>query len=176
MKNVMKRLFCLMALGAVLLVPLSCSDDILKDQTDLGQFSVLEFLVDKSQTNKYGQSVFCNEWEYSMTQMETWVDGTMTGLEEVNYVFPYNTLVLREDWTMTAQGMRGRWLYSYNHLFIDCLGTGGGNYVYQVLEVTSDRLVVRQESYPIGGPIELHLFHNNPSGKHIFMRFTYTRK
>ena len=177
----MKKLFRFLAVGALLVLSFSCSSDILEDQTDLGRFSVLEVFVDKSQTNQYSHHVFCHEWGYATTQKETWVDGTMTEMEEIDNILPYKSLDLRENWGMKAWSwksheMNGFWLYSYNHLFIDCLGDGGGNYVYQVVEVTPDKLVVREEDYPIGVPIAPNMFHNNPSGKHTFIRFTYLRK
>ena len=171
----MKGFIYSIAAAAIILMSLSCNE-ILEDQNDLGRFSVLEVFVDKSQTNQYGQKAFCHKWKYSSTQMETWVDGNMTELKEVDNVFPYMTLDLREDWSMSAQGMKGSWLYSYNHLFIDCLGSGGSNYVYQVVDLTSSQLVVRQEEHIIGGPIAPFLFHNNPAGRHVFWRFTYIRE
>ena len=171
----MKRLTFILTACAMLLLPIACND-IVEDTDDLGRFAVLEVFVDKTQTNKYSQGVFCHEWEYETTQMEIWVDGQLMEIQDNARFRPYTPLELKEDWTMVAQGMNGKWLYSYNHLFIDCLGSGGSNYVYQVAEVTPTKLVLREEDWPVGGPIAPFLFHNNPAGRHAFYRFIYTRK
>ena len=170
----MKRLtFFLTACTLLLLLP-ACSQ-IVEDTDDLGRFSVLDVFVDKTQTNQYNQNAFCHDWTFSKTQVEIWIDGKLTEIQDRDKVFPYRTLEFNGDWTMVAEGMKGSWLYSYNHLFIDCIGSGGSNYVYQVVEVSHGKLVIREEDWPVGGPIAPFLYHNNPAGKHLFFRYTYVR-
>ena len=171
----MKRFSFLVFIGALLLMPLACT--ALEDTDDLGRFSGFSIMVDKSQTNKDSQQAFCHEWAFSKTQIEVWDDGQLTEIKDVDNVFPYTSFKFKEDWTMVAQEMNGKWLYSYNHLFIDCIGSGGSSYAYQVAELTPFKLVIREEDLPVGGVFRPSwLFFNNPAGRHVFYRFTYTRK
>lgn len=133
-----------------------------------------ESLVDQTQANKFNPAKLYGDWTFQSTQIEYWEDGQLVRVEDRDNWFPYRDLSIKESGSLGAEGMTGgRWKYQYNYLFIDLIGYGGSSYLYEVAEVSSSKMVLREESYSIGGPIVTFL--QDPSGSHIFARFTYVR-
>ena len=133
-----------------------------------------ETLVDQAQVNKFSPTQLYGEWKFQSTQIEYWEDGHLVKVEDRDNWFPYKDLSIKENGSLGAEGMTGgRWKYQYNCLFIDLLGHGGSSYFYEVSEVSQSKMVLREESYSIGGPVVTFL--QDPRGSHIFCRFTYVR-
>lgn len=164
---------CLMLLSAAACNALDANGDSPEDNFDLGRFSVFENWVDKTKTNQFSESAFCRDWQHTATRIETWVDGQLTEDREITNCYPYRAMTFRKDDSMRADGMEGWWLYHYNCLFIDVSQSGGSNYVYQVKELTSNKMVLKAEDYPCGIPFVP--FHQNPAGKHQFFVFTFVK-
>ena len=139
-----------------------------------GHFAGLESFMDTTQKNRFNADKFCQDWEFVSTQIEEWVDGSLTSTQDVDNVFPYRSLSFEPNGRMAAQGMSGKWHYAYNYLMIDVLNSGGSIYWYEVKQLTGSKMVLRGEEYPMGGPIVT--FHQDPAGRHIFLSFTYVKK
>ncbi len=169
----MKRFPCLLVFCAMLLRAVACNtlDNTDPDADDLGRFSVFDGWVDKTQVNQFTQSAFCHDWQHTTTRIETWVDGKVTEDKEVTNWYPYRAMTFRKNDSMRADGMEGWWLYKYNCLFIDVSMSGGSNYVYEVVELNRNKMIIREEEYPCGIPFVP--YHKNPAGEHHFVYFTF---
>jgi hypothetical protein len=67
---------------------------------DLGEnFEEIAFFIDLSQTNKFNESLFCNEWTLSKVTMETYVDGVLTETEDRKV--STKELSIKKDYTVT---------------------------------------------------------------------------
>lgn len=166
----MKRLVLLFAV-ALILFQVSACESIIEESEQIEFFG--ENFVDQSVKNKYQVSTLCKDWVFVSTQSEEWEDGKLVRIKDVNNVFPYREFSFKDNGSFRAKGMsdewgQGQWKYRYNHIFIN------GGYFYDVAEVTTDRLILREESYNVGGPI--HWFGQDPSGSHLFYRYIYKRK
>ena len=175
----MKKILYLM-LGALLFLSLmtACENLTACENFEPAGVTEREFwgetLVDQAQVNKFSPTKLYGEWKFQSTQIEYWEDGHLVKVEDRDNWFPYKDLSIKENGSLGAEGMTGgRWKYQYNCLFIDLSGHGGSSYFYEVSEVSQSKMVLREESYSIGGPVVTFL--QDPRGSHIFCRFTYVR-
>ena len=165
---------CVMLLSTAACNLLDADGDSSEDNFDLGRFSVFDNWVDKTKTNQFSESAFCRDWQHTTTRLEIWEDGQLKEDRELTNCYPYRSMTFRKDESMRADGMEGWWLYHYNCLFIDVSQSGGSNYVYQVKELTSDKMVLKEEDYPCGIPFIPYC--QNPAGEHRFFVFTFVKK
>ena len=129
-------------------------------------------LVDKSRRNQYHEADFYGSWKYQSTQMETWADGVLKESVPVDNVFSFKDFLFQEGGSVSSEGMGGKWTYAYNCVFVRY--TIGSEYFYQVDELTSDRMVLRQEMYPVG--IDLTVYFSTPGVQHLYYLFTFTKE
>lgn len=182
----MKRLFYLLAIA---LLAVGCEEIFNPTlpptpDPDLGeQFKTMEFWIDMSQTNKFNESLFFNEWTLSKVTMETYVDGVLTETEERADLFHARELSIRKDYTVSIKNtlnpdkpqistLEGVWLYSHNTIMWKL--NNGSYYSYEVAEAKADALSLKEESLPVGGPVTLYF--KDKSGEHRFFVYEYTPK
>ena len=169
MKKILYRM-----LGALLLLsPITACVDFEPAGATLREFWG-ETLVDQTQVNKFNPAKLYGDWTFQSTQIEYWEDGQLVKVEDRDGWYPYKDLSIMESGSLGAEGMKGgRWKYQFNYFLIDLIGCGGSSYLYEVAEVSSSKMVLRQELYSVGGPIVTFL--QDPSGSHTFCRYTYVR-
>jgi hypothetical protein len=170
-----KRLFYLLAIA---LLAVGCDelfDPTLRPTPDpeLGEeFKAMEHWIDMSQTNKFNESLFCNEWTLSKVTMETYVDGVLTETEDRKV--STKELSIKKDYTVTIKNstLKGIWLYSHNTIMWKL--NNGSYYSYEVVEAKTDALSLKEEDLPVGGPVTPYF--KDKSGKHRFFVYEYTPK
>lgn len=139
---------------------------------DLGtMFKSMESWIDMSQTNKFNESLFCNDWILSKVMLETYVDGVLTEAKDCTDKWAVMEYTFNNDHRMIGMGDNGWWLYTHNCLMWK---VSGGFQSYEVVKSDKDALHLKQEDYPVGGPITPYF--KDKSGIHSFWILEYTVK
>ena len=153
--------------SALSLALCSCQKE---EYDDLGEFERLRSSIDMSQTNRFDESLFSNDWMAKEWGAEIYVDGVFNDSDIVeNTGMLTVSLSLREDHTVTFRNKEGKWRYYHNHLLIHLYGE---YYAYEVMGLSSGTLKLRQEQYELGAPA-IDPFFVDKSGKHHFYVIEY---
>ena len=141
-----------------------------EEYDDLGEFERLRSSIDMSQTNRFDESLFSNDWMAKKWGGEFYVDGVLDDSDIVEDTGPLKvTLSLRDDHTVTFKNKDGVWRYYHNHLLIHLYGE---YFSYEVMELSSGTLKLRQEQYELGAP-PIDPYFVDKSGSHYFYVIEY---
>lgn len=96
----------LLYLCAIVLVVSSC-DNLFEPKLrptpdpELGDdFKLYESWIDMSQTNRFNESLFCNDWILSKVTYEKYLDGVLTETEDITDTFAKDWFSLKDDHTI----------------------------------------------------------------------------
>ena len=96
----------LLYLCAIVLVVSSC-DNLFEPKlrptpdSELGDdFKLYESWIDMSQTNRFNESLFCNDWILSKVTYERYMDGVLTETEDITDTFAKDWFSLKDDHTI----------------------------------------------------------------------------
>lgn len=169
----MKQFVQVLSLWAVVLFSISSCDEMrpTPDAKFKGEFEGLLNYIDKSQRNKFNESLFCNDWVLTKVIKEIYVDGVLTDTSDYTHIFGKNEFTLCEDHTIKKSGSKGPWQYSHN---IIVWKIHGSYYTYEVVESRADALHLKEESFPQGGRVTP--YYKDKSGRHRFLIYEYTVK
>ena len=159
-------------LAGILIISAVCACDK-KEDPAMGEFQILAPSIDMSQTNRFDEALFCNDWVLFKVVNETYIDGDFKEGTDVTRTWTKHGYSFHRDHTMmTSSGDRGGWFYSHNHLMWMCQGY----YAYEVVALTENELHLRTEipSYIGTSPgFSSAPFFKDKRGEHNFLVFGY---
>ena len=168
----MKRIF---NICAIFLIVACCENTLIDNDlqptsdAELGDnFKAFESWIDMSQTNRFNESLFCNDWTLSKVTYETYVDGILTETQDATDWWSKMEYSIKDDHTLRSGSSNGIWLYSHNFIMMKF---NGGYYYYEVVESKPDELCLKSEEFPIG--ITFIPYYTDKSGEHNFNIFEY---
>ena len=140
----MKRIF---NICAIFLIVTCCENTLIDNDlqptsdAELGDnFKAFESWIDMSQTNRFNEGLFCNDWTLSKVTYETYVDGILTETQDATDWWSKMEYSIKEDHTLQSGSSKGVWLYSHNFIMMKFNGV---YHYYEVVESKPDELCLK---------------------------------
>lgn len=159
-------------LASIILISVVCSCEKLSNPeiNDLRQ--AFDSSFDVQQNNKFNEANLLNNWVGVKYTYEIYQDGNLVETRDIGQEWDIiGSFTLAKDHTLKYGYATGVWLYYKNFLLIK--RAEYYYHMYEVIEVTSDSLKIREESMPYGIAGFTPFFIDN-SGRHAFYVLKYT--
>lgn len=130
-------------------------------------------MIDKSQSNKFQKSRFIGDWILTNVTAEFYQDGKLINKQDKTEYWSKMEYSFSKDGSMMFFDSGGIWTYSHNFLIWKC---NGSCYALEVMDVNSEKLVVREEEMAYFNGCLFRSYYQDKSGIHCFDVFEYERR